>query len=262
MSFRRRIALAAAAAVAIAVVLASLLTYLLTSDQLHSQVDTQLRRRGASRRLQRFLQPTAGSPGGDRSGWPSRDRAPRRGGASEACAPQSDGLHEQHSSATCRRPDQVRGYQQVVSAGGHDHGALGTRSRCRSTPRTRPGRRTAASRSSTTRTSTGSDLRMLRAPFGSGRAVEVAQPLTEVDSLLSRLRLILALLVVGGIALAALLGRLVAGAALAPLRRLTQATEHVTLTQDLSGRIEPAARTSSGDWRAASTRCSTRSSAR
>src|SRR2546421_216313 len=53
------------------------------------------------------------------------------------------------------------------------------------------------------------------------------------------LRLILALLVVGGIALAALLGRLVAGAAMQPLRRLTQAAEHVAATRDLSGRIEP-----------------------
>ena len=61
-----------------------------------------------------------------------------------------------------------------------------------------------------------------------------------MDSLLGRLRLILALLVVGGIALAALLGRLVAGAAVQPLRRLTQAAEHVAATQDLSGRIEPA----------------------
>ena len=53
--------------------------------------------------------------------------------------------------------------------------------------------------------------------------MQLALPLTETDSLLSRLRLILALLVVGGIALAALLGRLVAGAAVLPLKRLTQA---------------------------------------
>ncbi len=67
---------------------------------------------------------------------------------------------------------------------------------------------------------------------------QLAQPLTEVDSLLSRLRLILALLDLAGIAIAAILGRLVAGAAVLPLKRLTQATEHVTLTRDLSGRIE------------------------
>ena len=69
--------------------------------------------------------------------------------------------------------------------------------------------------------------------------MQLALPLTEVDSLLSRLRLILTLLVVGGIALAALLGRLVADAAVQPLKRLTRAAEHVAVTRDLSGRIEP-----------------------
>ena len=58
MSFRRRIALASAAAVAIAVVLASMLIYLLTSNQLHSQVDAQLRDRARTAgRLQRYLKP-------------------------------------------------------------------------------------------------------------------------------------------------------------------------------------------------------------
>jgi two-component system sensor histidine kinase MprB len=85
----------------------------------------------------------------------------------------------------------------------------------------------------------GIHLRILAEPLGPGRVLQLAQPLTEVDSLLSRLRLILALLDIAGIALAALLGRLVAGAAVLPLKRLTQATEHVALTQDLSGRIEP-----------------------
>ncbi len=85
----------------------------------------------------------------------------------------------------------------------------------------------------------GIHLRVLAESLGKGQAVQFAQPLTEVDSLLERLRLILALLVVGGIALAAVLGRLVAGAAVQPLKRLTNAAEHVALTRDLSGRIEP-----------------------
>ena len=67
----------------------------------------------------------------------------------------------------------------------------------------------------------------------------LAQPLTDVDNLLARLRLILAAIVVGGIALAALLGMFVAGAALAPIRRLMRASEHVTQTRDLSQRITP-----------------------
>jgi two-component system sensor histidine kinase MprB len=69
--------------------------------------------------------------------------------------------------------------------------------------------------------------------------LQLAQPLTEVDTTLARLRLILVLLDGGAIALAALLGLLVAGAAVGPLKRLSQATEHVALTQDLSERIEP-----------------------
>jgi two-component system sensor histidine kinase MprB len=85
----------------------------------------------------------------------------------------------------------------------------------------------------------GIHLRVLAEPLGKGHAVQFAQPLTEVDRLLARLRLILFLVVVGGIALAALLGRLVAGAAVLPLKRLTRAAEHVAVTQDLSGRIQP-----------------------
>ncbi len=84
----------------------------------------------------------------------------------------------------------------------------------------------------------GIHVRILAEHIAPGRAVQVAQQLTEVDTLLRHLRLILALLDVGGIALAALLGRLVAGAAVWPLKRLTQATEHVTETQDLSERID------------------------
>jgi len=52
--------------------------------------------------------------------------------------------------------------------------------------------------------------------------------------------LILALLFLGGIALAAALGFLVSRAALVPVRRLTGAAERVAQTQDLGHRIEPA----------------------
>jgi two-component system, OmpR family, sensor histidine kinase MprB len=60
-----------------------------------------------------------------------------------------------------------------------------------------------------------------------------------VDGLLGRLRLILVLICVGGIALAALLGRLVAGTAVQPLKRLSSTAKHVAATRDLSRRIEP-----------------------
>ncbi len=67
---------------------------------------------------------------------------------------------------------------------------------------------------------------------------QVALPLTDVYSTLARLRLLLALVCGGGIALAALLGLFVSRAALAPVRRFSGAAEDVARTQDLAHRIE------------------------
>jgi two-component system, OmpR family, sensor histidine kinase MprB len=253
VSFRRRITLVSAAAVAIAVVLASALTYLLTSNQLHSQVDAQLRDRGhESTRLLRFLDAggvqTHHAGAGAAFGLALGSTATGRTAGSHATTPNrgSNGTGGTSSGTTNNpfgnlppEPDQVRGYQQVVGA----KGTIIVRSPARgvSLPVDAATRRLAASGGASFFTDAnvdGTDLRILAEPLGSGRAVQYAQPLTEVDSLLRRLRLILALLDIGGIALAALLGRLVAGAAVLPLKRLTQATEHVALTQDLSGRIE------------------------
>jgi two-component system sensor histidine kinase MprB len=208
MSFRRRITLVSASAVAIAVVLASAVTYVLTSDRLHSQVDSQLRQRGRGVGvLARLL---------DRAG-------------------KSDPFGRLPPA-----PGQVRGYQQVVDASGK---ILLRSAHNLSLPVDAATRRLAAAGGAPLLRDArvdGLHLRVLAEPFGRGRAVQFAQPLTETDSLLSRLRLILILIDVGGVALAALLGRLVTGAAVMPLKRLTEATEHVALTRDLSRRMEPA----------------------
>lgn len=68
-------------------------------------------------------------------------------------------------------------------------------------------------------------------------AVQLARPLNGVDHVLSRLRLILALVCAGGIALAAALGRLTARRVLAPLAEVTQTAHHIGQTDDLSNRI-------------------------
>jgi two-component system, OmpR family, sensor histidine kinase MprB len=78
----------------------------------------------------------------------------------------------------------------------------------------------------------------VRHQFLPGYAVDVARPLTEVDHALSRIRLYLLLIAGGGIAVASALGYAVSRAALAPVTRLTEATEKVTATGDLSERIE------------------------
>jgi two-component system, OmpR family, sensor histidine kinase MprB len=250
VSFRRRIALAAAAAVTIAVVLASLLTYLLTSNQLHSQVDGQLRNRARTAgRLERFLQPGRKAPavakrdserlGLDLNGLDGGTKDPDEAAAQGegSTAPRYGPLARNLFGRLPPGPDQVRGYQQVVNSAG----TIVVRSaRGISLPVDAPtlalARHGGESFFRDARVN-GTHVRLLAQPFGKGRAIQLAQPLTEVDSLLARLRLILALLDLAGIALAALLGRLVAGAVVLPLKRLTQATEHVALTQDLSGRI-------------------------
>jgi two-component system sensor histidine kinase MprB len=272
MSFRRRITLVSAAAVAIAVILAALLVYVLTSDQLRSQVDNQLRSHAReAARLQRLFAVGAlkvgpnGAASLDLNGGGAFAVAAKAAeGDLDAKGEEQDetgratGSGQPHRSASSdglpqgsRRPgslfgklppnpDQARGYTQVVAAGG--------RVLARSEPnvtlpvdeRTLELARHGGQPFFRDLYLGGVHLRVLSQPYGPNRAVELALPLSEVDSLLSRLRLILALVVVGGIALAALLGRLVAGAVVQPLKHLTRTTEHVARTQDLSGRIEAA----------------------
>lgn len=266
MSFRRRITFVSAAAVAIAVVLASVLTYLLVSHQLRGQIDGQLRTRsdglrliastvptGLSTRDERYLERVLAHNAGHKrlaSGAKSGSSlgpllAPP---ASAASTPSSNQTNGPSSNATLPRdpfgnlsphPNQVRGYQQLINSGGK---VLFDSPPNVGLPVDAAARTLAAKGGKSFFSDayvSGVHLRILTEALHPGFAVQLAQPLTSVDSLLARLRLILVLLDIGGIALAALLGRLVAGAAVAPVKRLTQATEHVTRTHDLSKRIEP-----------------------
>jgi two-component system sensor histidine kinase MprB len=255
VSFRRRIALVSAAAVAVAVVLASMLTYVLTSHQLSNQVDSQLRNRGRGvSQLARALNEVRDDHGQTTRHLTARElRLAALGAFGTPAQPARAPSGKTPAKTTAAPagstgnlfghlppgPGQVRGYQQVITSSGKILAIsapsvslpVDARTRALAARGGKPFFRDA--------TVHGIHLRVLAESLGGGRAVQFAQPLTEVDSLLGRLRLILALIVVGGIALAALLGRLVAGAAVQPLKRLTEATEHVGRTQDLSGRIEP-----------------------
>jgi two-component system sensor histidine kinase MprB len=73
---------------------------------------------------------------------------------------------------------------------------------------------------------------------GTPLALQVARPLTEVNHTLHRITFFLIVIALGGIAVAAGLGLAVSQAALRPVRRLTETTENVTETGDLSQRIE------------------------
>src|SRR5205823_13074765 len=80
---------------------------------------------------------------------------------------------------------------------------------------------------------------LLVSPDGSERmvAVQLARPLNQVDHVLSELRLILVLLGVGGIALAAALGRFASRRVLAPLAEVAQTAQQIGETDDLSPRL-------------------------
>jgi two-component system sensor histidine kinase MprB len=68
-------------------------------------------------------------------------------------------------------------------------------------------------------------------------AVVLARPLNGVDNVLRKLRLLLAVVVVGAIGLAVVLGRLAAGRVLAPLAEVADTARHIGETEDLTARI-------------------------
>jgi two-component system sensor histidine kinase MprB len=84
----------------------------------------------------------------------------------------------------------------------------------------------------------GVHLRMLTVGLGRRGAAQIARPLTEVDHALRELLFVL--LAVGGVGIlvAAVLGGVVARAALAPVSRFTRRTEALTANPDLSQRLE------------------------
>ncbi|MYA82183.1 MAG: HAMP domain-containing histidine kinase [Acidimicrobiales bacterium] len=81
-------------------------------------------------------------------------------------------------------------------------------------------------------------LRVLTVPAAPVGALMVASPLDEVDANVAGLRNALAVVAAIGVAGAGLLGFLVAGRAIRPVRRLTDAARNVAQTQDLDQPIE------------------------
>jgi len=81
-------------------------------------------------------------------------------------------------------------------------------------------------------------VRIYVTPAGHGRAVIAEQSLTDLQNTLHDLAVILAAIVLAGVALAGLLGLFVARAAAVPVHILRRAAEHVGSTGDLSRRIE------------------------
>ncbi len=207
MPLRKRISLAAAGAVALAVAIAVAVSYSVVRSQLRGEVDTELRAQQQRVEETNYLGRTL--PGA----------TTREGGSGP--------------------------YAQIVSSSGGVI-PLGTLT----LPHGSIAEAVAAGRRNNVLVDAdvgGMHLRVLMFqavyyPYGplgprAPVAVELARPLTGVDNLLSHLRLVLALLFLGCVALAAALGRMAARRVLAPLAHVTGMAKAIGETDDLSLRL-------------------------
>ena len=208
MSFRVRLTLAATLAVTAAIVLASVLVYVLVSDRLNSEIDSNLR---------------------ERAGQVTNSANPF-GHIKPAILGQARGFYQYADSHgnVALPPFESRDQPQLPVDKRTMQVAAGTQSSFFSDE-----------------TVQGIHLRVYTVPAEllntdppTPIAVQVALPLTDVDSTLSRLGWILFFVSLGGVGLAVVLGWLVTRAALAPVRRLTTATEEISETRDLRRRVE------------------------
>jgi two-component system sensor histidine kinase MprB len=215
MSFRARLALVAAAAVALAVLTASFVIYFVVRDQLRSTMDDSLKTTAGQIQSSpphdfNHFGVTAGEPG-EASIYPQVVDANGK-------------VYRTSSNAEIKLPVN----NEVIAVARGEHGAFFNDVEVN-----------------------GTHFRVLTFPYlfkspdfpaGVTGAVQAARSLNEVDHSLGRIKNLLILITGGGIAIAAALGLAVSRAALAPVRRLTTATETVTETGDLSDRIEVSGR--------------------
>jgi two-component system sensor histidine kinase MprB len=84
----------------------------------------------------------------------------------------------------------------------------------------------------------GTSVRVFVTPAGEGRSLQVGRSLTEVEQTLRRLLWTLAAISLAAVGLAVVIGRLVAVAAVAPVRRVAEAADTVAQTGELSHHID------------------------
>jgi two-component system, OmpR family, sensor histidine kinase MprB len=205
MPLRKRVSLVAAAAVAVAIALAAMVCYVVVHHQLLGQIDSELTAQASHFEAGDYNAIDLGS-------------LPANSASSGGPAP-----YEQV----------VSGSGQVITSRGNvllpvDRATIAV-----------AGRRT--NNVVETVTVGGADFRMITmSAYASGSvpvAVQLARPLGPVESVLAKLRLVLVLLLFGGIALAAVLGRIAANRVLAPLAEVTQTAQLIGQTDDLSLRL-------------------------
>jgi two-component system, OmpR family, sensor histidine kinase MprB len=216
MTFRLRLAIAAAVAVAATVAIASAVVYVVMRNHLENSADQQLVQQYVQiRRDPHSLEHAFGPDGG-----PSYSPAPQGPSATATYMQlvQDDGKTLKPSSELWKVP--VTTDTLAVASGKSqaffENGAVG-----------------------------GKPARIYTVYFGKniynhGVALQFVRPTDDIDRTLNRLKLILLLVVAGGIAAGAAGGALVSRAALVPVRRLTGAAERIARTGDPSERVADA----------------------
>jgi two-component system sensor histidine kinase MprB len=207
LPLRRRMTVAVAIAVAVAVALAALVAYLAVRGSLRGEVDRALEE-------QRVVPPPSGGQGQGRGPFGRRfGRLPARFGGPTPYIQLIDagrgvelrGTEPVEIPVSERARDVAAGVAEPFLA---DVDVAGTHTR------------------------------VLTAPVGDGLAVQFGRSLEPANSVLSRLRLILFFVVLGGVALAVALGRLVSRNVVAPIVSVTDAARHIARTEDLGRRID------------------------
>jgi two-component system sensor histidine kinase MprB len=207
MALRRRLSIIAAASVGVAILFAVAVCYAVVRGQLLGQVDQSL-----------YAQKAAIQNGTLQVGQQLPVIGPGAGGPAQyADLVTPDGKTYQAGQASIALPAGVDRHCRLIAANGGPGYVTDLRAG-------------------------GTNLRMIafwgRLEAGNQSvAVVLARPLNSVDSILSSLRLILFLVLLGGVVVAGLLGRIASRRVLRPLNEVAATAEHIGETDDLSQRL-------------------------
>jgi two-component system sensor histidine kinase MprB len=210
MTFRTRLAIASAIAVAATVAIASAVVYVVMRDHLRATVDQEL--------VQQYAQVTNGEHILEHLFGPNPFPTPPQGPSATSTYVQAVRDDGQTQLANNEKDAVPVDRQTLEVAAGK--------------------RRSAYSNGSVA----GKPCRIYTVylgqnQFGHGVALQFVRPIDDITRTLSRLRLILLVIVAGGVAVGAAAGAAVSRAALVPVRRLTSAAERIARTGTPSERV-------------------------
>jgi two-component system sensor histidine kinase MprB len=219
VSLRVRMGLAAGVAVALAVIAVAVSAYAGTRSQLQGQIDNSLHN------LTQQLLVRAGVAGGP----PGPPGATLRNNTDAHGGDRDEGLGLDHLPPSAFGG--AEGTFTVVHPDGSTYPAPGQR-RIPADSRAKALAASGRGQYFTDMTVGGTHIRVLFTGIGGRGALAAALPLSEVDHTLRNELLLLVLIAAGGIALAGVLGILVARTALAPIERFTRQTESIADNPD------------------------------